>query len=71
MDELQVTFAMHDVSMVCVRTGQGSWRDCGVVCYIRNVVLYKCLNVTEVDELEVMWIKIMSKNDWLLYVFIY
>ena len=63
MDELQVTFAMHDVSIVCVRrTGQGSRRVCGMVCYIRNVALYKSLNDAEVDELEVMWIKIMSKN---------
>ena len=33
-----------------------------MACYIRNDVLYKRLNDLVVDELEVIWVKIMPKT---------
>ena len=34
----------------------------GVACYIRNDLMYKRLDDTEVHDLEVMWIKVMPKK---------
>ena len=84
MDELHVTVATHDVSIVCVsetwlkdymdsssltmqacclqRKDRGHGRAGSVACYIRHDLKYKRLNDMEVDDLEVMWIKVMPKK---------
>ena len=45
------------------RKGRGHGRAGGVACYIRNYLMYKRLNDMEVNDLEVMWIKVMPKKN--------
>ena len=55
-----VTIALRGFCME--RKDRDHGRAGGVVCYIRNNVLYNRLNDLEVDEFEVIWIKIMPKK---------
>ena len=45
------------------RKDRGHGRAGGVACYIRHDLKYKRLNDMEVDDLEVMWIKVMPKKN--------